>query len=187
MDISARNSSTKIIAIIILAITVMLFIALIAVARLAFTNRALVNEQRIVVTPMVYNAPFAVSETRADTEYFRMMTLSFLALRLNVSAETVDANHAFLLSFVRPESREEFKNVLMDEAAQIKSNDVNSAFYTTEIKVYPVDGRIDVSGSLRMWIGNAKPITEHKKYRLKLDYSGGFTRIVRFHEVTNAK
>ena len=106
MEISARNSSTKIIAVIILSLTTLVFILGFAVAWLAVTNRALIHEQRTVVTPMTYNAPFVVSETKADTEYFRMMTLSFLALRLNVSPETVDSNHAFLLSFVEPEARE---------------------------------------------------------------------------------
>ncbi|WP_057516170.1 type IV conjugative transfer system protein TraE, partial [Salmonella enterica] len=166
MEISARNSSTKIIAVIILSLTTLVFILGFAVAWLAVTNRALIHEQRTVVTPMTYNAPFVVSETKADTEYFRMMTLSFLALRLNVSPETVDSNHAFLMSFVEPEAREEFKKVLQEEAAQIKANDVNSTFYTTEINVYPVDGRIDVRGVLKMWIGNSRPSTEIKTYRL---------------------
>lgn len=123
MEISARNSSTKIIAIIILSLTALVFILGFAVTWLAVTNRTLIHEQRTVVTPMTYNAPFAVSETKADTEFFRMMTLSFLALRLNVSPETVDSNHAFLMSFVEPEVREEFKKVLQEEAAQIKASE----------------------------------------------------------------
>ncbi|AHM76645.1 MULTISPECIES: type IV conjugative transfer system protein TraE [Yersiniaceae] len=187
MEISARNSSTKLIAIIILILTILLFIVSFAVAWLVVTNRSLIHDQRTVVTPMTYNAPFAVSETKADTEYFRMMTLSFLALRLNVSPETVDSNHAFLLTFVDPEARAEFKPVLQEEASQIKSSEVNSTFYTTEINVYPVDGRVDVRGVLKMWIGNAKPSTEIKNYRLRLNYTGGFTRIARFYEVTNEK
>ena len=88
MEISARNSSTKIIAIIILSLTALVFILGFAVTWLAVTNRTLIHEQRTVVTPMTYNAPFAVSETKADTEFFRMMTLSFLALRLNVRSRT---------------------------------------------------------------------------------------------------
>ncbi|ECK9463450.1 type IV conjugative transfer system protein TraE, partial [Salmonella enterica subsp. enterica serovar Sendai str. CFSAN000621] len=67
MEISARNSSTKIIAVFILSLTTLVFILGFAVAWLAVTNRALIHEQRIVVTPMTYNAPFVVSETKADT------------------------------------------------------------------------------------------------------------------------
>lgn len=187
MEISARSSSAKIIAIILLALIVLVFLLAFALAWQVVTNRALIHEQRTVVTPMTYNAPFAVSETKADTDYFRMMTLSFLALRLNVSPETVDSNHAFLLTFVDPNARAEFKPVLQDEAAQIKASDVNSTFYTTEINVYPVDGSVDVRGVLKMWIGNGKPSTEIKNYRLRLNYAGGFTRIGRFYEVNDEK
>lgn len=67
MEISARNSSTKIIAIIILSLTALVFILGFAVTWLAVTNRTLIHEQRTVVTPMTYNAPFAVSETKADS------------------------------------------------------------------------------------------------------------------------
>lgn len=187
MEIRARNSFTKIIALIILSLTVLVFILGFAVTWLAVTNRTLILGQRTVVTPMIYNAPFVVSETKADTDFFRMMTLSFLALRLNVSPETVDSNHAFLMSFVEPEVHGKFKQVLQEEAAQIKASDVNSTFYTTEINVYPVDGRIDVRGVLKMWIGNSTPVTELKNYRLRLNYAGGFTRIGRFYEVTREK
>ncbi|MDX6941656.1 type IV conjugative transfer system protein TraE, partial [Enterobacter kobei] len=44
MEISARNSSTKIIAIFILSLTTLVFILAFAVAWLAVTNRALTHE-----------------------------------------------------------------------------------------------------------------------------------------------
>jgi len=187
MKVSARNSSTKIIAVLILILTTLVFILTFALTWLVITNRSLIHDQKMVVTPMTYSAPFAVSETKADTEYYRMMALSFLALRLNVSPETVDSNHRFLISFVDPAVEGEFKTVLQSEATQIKSSEVNSTFYTTEINVYPVDGRIDVRGVLKMWIGNSKPSTEIKNYRLRLIYAGGFTRIGKFYEVTGEK
>ncbi len=48
MEISARNSSTKIIAIIILSLTALVFILGFAVTWLAVTNRTLIHEQRTV-------------------------------------------------------------------------------------------------------------------------------------------
>lgn len=77
--------------------------------------------------------------------------------------------------------------VLQEEAAQIKASDVNSTFYTTEIKVYPVDGRVDVRGVLKMWIGNSKPTTELKTIVSALSTPVAFTRIGSFYEVTNEK
>ncbi|HCO9234320.1 TPA: type-F conjugative transfer system secretin TraK, partial [Escherichia coli] len=49
------------------------------------------NEQRTAVTPMAFNAPFAVSQNSADASYLQQMALSFIALRLNVSSETLQA------------------------------------------------------------------------------------------------
>lgn len=187
MEISARNSSTKVIAIIILSLTTLVFILGFAVSWLSVTNRTLIHEQRTIVTPMIYNSPYSVSETSSDTENYRMMTLSFLALRLNVAPETVESSHDLLLSFIEPEVLKSFKSVLEDESRQIKANEVNSVFYASEINVHPVGGRVDVRGVQKIWIGKAQPSTELKKFRLRLTYSGGFTRIAKFYEVTNEK
>lgn len=79
MEISARTSSTKNITNFILSLTTLVFIFDFTVIWLTVTNKMLIHKQRKVVAP-----PFEVSETKADTEFFRMMTLSFLALHLNV-------------------------------------------------------------------------------------------------------
>lgn len=187
MHITARNNTTRLVSFIIGGLILLIFILALAVARQGFTNNDLIHKRQTVVTPMVYNAPFSVSETEADADYLRMMTLSFLALRLNVSPETVDANHQFLLSYVKTESLQDFMTVLADEARRIKDNSVNSAFYQTDITVYPVNGRVDVRGVLKTWIGTARPDTEIKQYRLDLEYHNGLTRIVRFVEISNEK
>lgn len=187
MEISARNSTTKVVTVIILGLMLLLVISMSASVYLALTNRYLINHRQVVVTPMMYNAPFAVSEVTADAEAFQMMALSFLALRLNVSPETVDGNHQSLLAFVKPEAHAEFKDVLADEARQIKQSNVNSAFYSSDITVYPADNRVDVRGLLKTWIGPGKPSTEIKEFRLTLDYVGGRARIAKFVEVKHEK
>jgi len=40
---------------------------------------------------------------------------------------------------------------------------------------------------LNTWIGNGKPTSEIKHYRLKLDYAGGVTTIAAFLEADDAK
>jgi hypothetical protein len=40
---------------------------------------------------MLFRAPFAVSQNQADASYIEQLGLSFVALRLNVTPETVDA------------------------------------------------------------------------------------------------
>lgn len=187
MHITARNNTTRLVSFIIGGLILLIFILAVAVARMAFTNIDLVHKRPVIVTPMQYNAPFSVSENQADADYLRMMTLSFLALRLNVSPETVDMNHAFLLSYVKTETLQDFTSVLDDESKRIKDNSVNSAFYQTDITVYPANGRVDIRGVLKTWIGTARPDTEIKQFRLDLEYHNGLTRIARFVEVDNEK
>jgi conjugal transfer pilus assembly protein TraE len=187
MEVSARNSTTRTVAMIIVGLVILLFISVTGATYLIFTNRALIHEQQRILVPMAWNSPVTVSDTTADTNWYRSMALSFLALRLNVTPETVDSNHQLLLSYVAPESRDEVKKMLTLEAASIKRSDAVSAFYSSEFKIYPLDGRVDVRGVLKTWIGNDKPITEIKSYRMDMHYYGGMTFIVRFIEVKDEK
>ncbi len=91
-------------------------------------NYRLQNEQRTAVTPMGFNVPFAVSQNSADASYLQQMALSFIALRLNVSPEIVDASHQALLQYIRPGAQNQMKVILAEEAKLIKKDNVNSAF-----------------------------------------------------------
>ncbi|TDN51500.1 type IV conjugative transfer system protein TraE [Scandinavium goeteborgense] len=187
MELSARNSITRTLAMIIVGLFIMLFISITGATYLIFTNRGLIHDQKRTLVPMAWNAPVTISDTTADANWYRMNALSFLALRLNVTPETVDSNHALLLSYVKPSARDEVKRMLMLEAARIKRSDAVSSFYPTEFKIYPVDGRVDVQGILKTWIGNDKPLTEITHYRLDMPYHDGMTFIGRFIEVKNEK
>lgn len=187
MELTARNSSNKIIAWTMAALFLLLVLALVSVILLAMQNRYLAGHQKTTVTPMAFNAPFWTSESQTSPGYMQMMALSFLALRLNVSPETVEAQHEFLLSFAKPGAQPEFKVTLAEEARRIRQSEVSSAFYQTQIKVYPVEGVVDIRGMLNTWIGNGKPTSELKHYQLKLDYASGVTSINAFMEVDDAK
>ena len=187
MELTARNSSNKIIAWTMAALFLLLVLALVSVILLVVQNRFLSAHQKTTTVPMAFTAPFWTSESETSPGYMQMMALSFLSLRLNVSPETVDAQHEFLLSFARPGAQADFKVTLAGEARRIKQNEVSSAFYQTQIKVYPVEGIVDIRGVLNTWIGNGKPASEIKHYQLKLDYAGGVTTIAAFLEADDAK
>ncbi|MER2572155.1 type IV conjugative transfer system protein TraE, partial [Escherichia coli] len=104
-------------------------------------NYRLQNEQRTAVTPMGFNVPFAVSQNSADASYLQQMALSFIALRLNVSPEIVDASHQALLQYIRPGAQNQMKVILAEEAKLIKKDNVNSAFFQTSVRVWPQYGR----------------------------------------------
>lgn len=187
MELSARNSSNKVIATAFIILFVLLVMALSGTIILAWQNHWLSTHQKAVVTPMGFNAPFSVSEAQASPAFLQMMALAFLALRLNVSPETVDSQQQFLLSYVKPGALPDFKVVLNEEGRRIKQNDVNSSFYATQINVLPASNSVDIRGLLKTTIGNGKPKPELKHYFLSLDYDAGVTSLLKFVEVDDAK
>ncbi|STE53172.1 conjugal transfer pilus assembly protein TraE [Edwardsiella tarda] len=185
MKHSARLSTSRVLAIGFIGMAVFLLLSLSANIIQGVNNYRLQNEQRSVVTPMLFSAPFAVSQNQADASYLRQMALSFIALRLNVTPETVDASHQALLAFVKPAAQNELKIRLAEDAKRIKSNNVNSSFYQTSVKVYPAAGRVDIRGELKTWIGNSQPYSEIKHYVLIMAREDGTTWLTRFGEVND--
>ncbi|GJI51516.1 hypothetical protein ECZC21_51940 [Escherichia coli] len=139
------------------------------------------------MTPMAFNAPFAVSQNSADASYLQQMALSFIALRLNVSSETVDASHQALLQYIRPGAQNQMKVILAEEAKRIKTDNVNSAFFQTSVRVWPQYGRVEIRGVLKTWIGDSKPFTDIKHYILILKRENGVTWLDNFGETDDEK
>lgn len=78
--------------------------------------------------------PLRCLRTEADASYIEQLGLSFVALRLNVTPETVDAQHQQLLRYVLPASQNSLKVQLAEDAKRIKDNNVNSTFYMTSMR-----------------------------------------------------
>ncbi|MCC7856656.1 TraE/TraK family type IV conjugative transfer system protein, partial [Klebsiella pneumoniae] len=93
------------------------------------------------------------SQNQADASYIEQLGLSFVALRLNVTPETVDAQHQQLLRYVLPASQNSLKVHLAEDAKRIKDNNVNSTFYMTSMRAWPAENRVDIRGELKTWIG----------------------------------
>lgn len=187
MKHSARLNSNRIIALSFILLVVLLFLSITAIVILSVTNYKLQGDRQVVAVPMLFKAPFAVSENSMDASYLEQMALSFVALRLNVSPETVDSSHQFMLAMVKPASQKELKLTLAKEANQIKKNDVNAAFFKTGIRVYPGEGRVDIRGELKTWFGDGKPDSVLKHYSLYIDRSEGVTWLAKFVEVSDEK
>ncbi len=125
MEHGARLSTSRVMAIAFIFMSVLIVLSLSVNVIQGVNNYRLQNEQRTAVTPMAFNAPFAVSQNSADASYLQQMALSFIALRLNVSSETVDASHQALLQYIRPGAQNQMKVILAEEAKRIKNDNVN--------------------------------------------------------------
>ncbi|EDY1091088.1 type IV conjugative transfer system protein TraE, partial [Salmonella enterica subsp. enterica serovar Sandiego] len=119
MEHGARLSTSRVLAISFIFMALLIVLSLAVNVIQGINNYRLQNEQRTAVTPMGFNAPFAVSQNSADASYLQQMALSFIALRLNVSSETVDASHQALLQYIRPGAQNQMKVILAEEARRI--------------------------------------------------------------------
>lgn len=90
MEHGARLSTTRVIGLGFICLGTVTVLSLATNVIQGINNYRLQNEQKVAVTPMLYNAPFAVSQNQSDASYLEQMGLSFVSLRLNVTPETVD-------------------------------------------------------------------------------------------------
>lgn len=187
MEHGARLSTTRVIALGYLCMGAIIILSLATNIIQGINNYRLQTEQKVAVTPMLFNAPFAVSQNQADASYIEQLGLSFVALRLNVTPETVDAQHAQLLKYVSPGSQNSLKIQLAEDAKRIKENNVNATFYMTSVRSYPAENRVDLRGELKTWIGDSTPYTEIKHYVLQFNRIDGVSWLARFGEINNEK
>lgn len=187
MEHGARLSTQRVIAIGFISMGTLLLLSSITNVIQGVNNYRLQNEQKTVVTPMLFRAPFAVSQNQSDASYLQQMALSLIALRLNVTPETVNASHEQLLTYVRPAAQNDLKIKLAGDAKRIKDNNVNSAFYMTSVQVYPAISRVEVRGQLKTWIGDSKPYPDMKHYVLTFEREDGISWLSHFGEITDEK
>lgn len=147
MEHGARLSTTRVIALGYICLGTVLTLSLTTNIIQGINNYRLQTEQKVAVTPMLFSAPFAVSQNQTDASYLEQLGLSFIALRLNVTPETVDAQHQQLLRYVLPASQNSLKVQLAEDAKRIKENNVNATFYMTSVRAYPAESRVDVRGA----------------------------------------
>ncbi|EDU9493271.1 type IV conjugative transfer system protein TraE [Salmonella enterica subsp. enterica] len=187
MEHGARLSTNRILAISFIFMVLIIVLSGVTNVIQAVNNWRLQNEQKTVTTPMGWQAPFAVSQNSADASYLQQMALSFIALRLNVSPETVDGSHNTLLQYIHPGAQNEMKVILAEEAQRIKADNVNSAFFQTSVRVWPDYGRVEIRGMLKTWIGNSEPFTDFRHYVFIIKRQDGITWLENFGEINDAK
>ncbi|MEN4051974.1 TraE/TraK family type IV conjugative transfer system protein [Serratia marcescens] len=167
---AARNRNLSV------AIVILLIISILSLAlchRLYSDNReltaALVNNKQIIVMPLGANKTFAFNGERGDARYLRLMALSLLNLRLNVSAENAAESHELLLAYACDDQKQKMMPALDAEKRLLKANEGSSAFYPTEFRVWADKGIVEVMGKLQFIYGLQKPTPVDKRYQLRID------------------
>lgn len=143
--------------------------------------------QKTITTPMMFDRAFTSTSAEGDVALNSMMVRSLINLRLSVTPETVDGQHAALLRWVPAEDRPEMKKALAAEAEYIKKNGVSTVFRIDDETTDTRTGDITVRGTLSASTSNgsltlALPDVS-KAYRLSVGYVDGLIRLTAFPEV----
>ncbi|UCQ29558.1 type IV conjugative transfer system protein TraE (plasmid) [Edwardsiella tarda] len=185
MDLSAHRSATKYTSLMFVVLLVFLGLSLAGNLFAWLRVEDLERGQKETYIPMFFEQPFSLSRNAADASYLQQVAESLMFLRLNVTPESVKAQHKALLRYVDSAARPAMQDILAGEAQQIITNNVSSAFYMSGIDVYPKAGIVEMRGTLKTWIGKREALPEEKTYRLALRYRDGLSRIKAFEEVDN--
>lgn len=173
MEYRLKASNNRSLAI---SIVILLLIAILALGvcfRLIKVNQQLtedlVNNRQIIIQPLGANKEFAFSGAKGDARYLRLIALSFLNLRLNVSKETVQANHDLLLAYACEGQRKVMLPVLAEEKKRITLTEGSSVFYPQVLRVAADTGLVDITGDLVFTYGmkSLDPLPKH--YQIRMD------------------
>ncbi len=138
------------------------------------------NHHTIEVTPFSGAPSYLKSASTVDGHYLSLMAENFVNERLNVTPETVDANHQHLLSYVGHQNYTSMLRLLTNESKVIKAKKMSSIFYIEKNKPNPQELTVVVSGILKRFVGLHPLNDEHKTYVLKFEYKDSRLSIVQF-------
>lgn len=170
--------ANQIIAIMAVVNVVLIIILLVAVITL---KQALVRVNTYLI-PSQITAPIKLSRLHVNSSYLQQMTLGFLNARLDVTPQSVDASHNYLLKFVAAKNYAAIQKILNEEAKDIKEGDISSVFYITNWQVDPDTLTVRVEGDLRWWFGETKMQDQHKTYQLQYSWDGHQLKVLRIAE-----
>lgn len=134
----------------------------------------------VEVTPFSGSPGYFKSASNVDSHYLSLMAENFINERLNISPETVDANHKRLLSFVNHKHYSAIFRLLAKESKVIKAKKMSSTFAIERIKTNPNQLTVFVSGVLKRYVGLQALNDEHKSYVLQFQYKDSRLSISKF-------
>lgn len=138
----------------------------------------------VEITPYFGDSGYLKSASSVDSNYLSLMSENFIYSRLNVTPETVEANHQRLLKFADSQSYSEILKLLNHEAKVIRDKKMSSVFDITHIQVNPKSLTAHVTGILKRHVGLRALKEERLTYALTFQYRQGRLSILSF---TNMK
>lgn len=147
---------------------------------LAITVWVSLRCQRVEIIPFGSPAAYANSPARVDARYLSLMAETIIHERLNVTPETVQANHERLLSLVGSREYPDFLRRLQQEAHVIAEKKLASVFHIHRLQVNPNTLTVRVDGRLVRYVGLAALAEEAKTLLLRFVWRDNRLSLVQF-------
>ena len=188
MDIKKQTDQKKVLAYTVFFSLIITGCSSLSSIYLAYQNKRLteqlLNNKQTIISPMVNSEKeFSFYGDRGDARYLRSMAISFLSLRLNVSAQNIEQSHEILLGYASDDLRAKLMEVLSREKKSLTIDNGVSAFYVKEIKVNPNTGLVDVVGNLEFYYGIKKIEPIRKHYQLRIEIRNSQLKLTNFVEI----
>jgi conjugal transfer pilus assembly protein TraE len=136
--------------------------------------------QKIEITPFSGTGAYQNSDLAMDNHYLLMMIENFMYSRLNITPETVRANHKRLLAFADVKAYPHLLESLNQEARLVNSKKISRYFEIKEIQVDEKNRQSTVTGVLKSAMKSGKFHEEPASYRLQYKYTLGRLAITDF-------
>ncbi|PKE27621.1 conjugal transfer protein [Rahnella sp. AA] len=187
MKYQVKETRNRVTVIVIAALALLLGLSIVANGIIGGLAWHFYTTQKTITTPMMFDKSFTSDASQGDAALNSMLVRSFINLRLSVTPDTVDSQHAALLRWVPAEDRSALKKALAIEADYIKKNGISTVFRIDDQFIDTATGDITVSGLLSASTSNGSLKLDipdvHKAYRLSVKYVDGIIRLTAFPEV----
>ena len=136
--------------------------------------------QRIEVTPFTGSSSYIKSDAEVDVHYLTLMSENFIYSRLNVTPETVAANHKRLLAYVDAAHYGAFSARLNKEAALIQDKKISSHIDITGMRTDSRTLSCVITGSVKRFVGTRALPDARLTYTVRYHYANGRLAITQF-------
>lgn len=175
MEIGIKRSNERALAITIVVLVLITLLSAGLSHKLYSDNKALRKQlednKLVIIKPMINptDNEYSFIGNRGDARYLRLMALSFLSLRLDVTAQNIETSHEILISYLSDNLRQKLLPVLSQEKARVKVNNGNSSFFIRKIRVSPSNGIVDIEGDLSFYYGLKDIPLIRKHYQMRIE------------------
>lgn len=144
---------------------------------------AAIGHEKVVLIPPHLEKTFWVRGNSVAPEYLSEMSLFFMQLRFNLTADNVDMQRDILLRYIDPRYYETLKMELINEETHIRKEHITTAFFPVEVKVDAKNLKAMVTGDLVSTVGTNQLPGKRLNYQISYNYGGAKLLVKSFAEV----